>query len=327
MNRNRNIAIGCGLVVVFMMMFSIVIGLVTAQFRSRTSSGNSVFSNIKTSAGGEKIGLIYLTGVIHSGRSGGGLMGEQTSGSDTLVNLLESAGRDESIKAVVLRVNTPGGSPAGSQEIYNEIMRLKSKYKKPVIVSMGDVAASGGYYVSSAADTIFADPATLTGSIGVIMSLLNYNGLFEKVGLESVVMKSGKYKDIGSPTRKMTPEEQAILQSAIDDLHQQFMSDVAVGRKMKLEEVVKIADGRFFTGEQAMRLKLVDKMGGLRDAIEYAAKKTGLDMPVEVENLQKENPFSALFGSTSQVAPGMMKKAALQQAVEALLLNPVLNPQ
>jgi len=327
MNRNRNIAIGCGLIIVFLTIFSIMIGVMTAQFKGGDMASGSIFSNFKQSAGGGKIGLIYVTGLIHAGSSGGGLMGEQTSGSDTLVNLFEKAGKDPNIKAVVVRVNSPGGSPAGSQEIYHAIMRLKTEYKKPVIISMGDVAASGGYYVSCAGDTIFADPATLTGSIGVIMNMLNYMGLFNKVGLASVTLKSGKFKDIGSPYRKMTPEDQAILQSAIDDLLQQFISDVAVGRKMKVEDVVKLADGRVFTGDQAVKLKLVDKLGGMQDAIEYAAKKTGLKMPVDVENLQKENPLAMLFGSLDQLNPGMLKKIPLQQISEMLLVNPVLNAQ
>jgi protease IV len=325
MNRNRNIAIGCGIIALFLIMFSVLIGLLTTQFRGNATPAGNIFSSIKTSGGEGKVGLIYITGLIHSGRSGSGLMGDQTSGSDTLVNLFEKAGKDPNIKAIVVRVNSPGGSPAGSQEIYHAIMRVKTEYKKPVIISMGDVAASGGYYVSCAANTIFADSATLTGSIGVIMNMLNYTGLFNKVGLEAVTLKSGKFKDIGSPYRKMQPEEQAILQSAIDDLFQQFISDVAVGRNMKLEEVVKLADGRVFTGEQAVKLKLIDKIGGLQDAIEYAAKKSGLKTPVEVENIQKENPFSMLFQSSSQLDPGMLKKMPLQQLVEMLFVNPALS--
>jgi protease-4 len=252
-------------------------------------------------------------------------MGEQSSGSDSLVGILSKAGRDDGIKAVVIRVNSPGGSAAASQEIYNAIVRLKKK--KPVIISMADVAASGGYYISSAADKIFADPATLTGSIGVIFSSLNYEGLFKKYGLEGVTIKSVKYKDIGSPYRKMLPEERAILQSSLNSVHQQFVRDVAKGRKMKVEDVAKIADGRVFTGEQAQKLNLVDNLGGMHEAVEYAAKKVGLKLPAEIDYLQKESPFSMFFNTLSGIRPEAVEEMKIKKLAETLLMNPLLDGQ
>ncbi len=328
MNRNRNIAIGCGVVALFMFMMFAMVAVLQMQFQHgdvKLPTGK-LFKKVKTPSSG-KIGLLYVAGVIHTGRSSRGFMGDQTSGSDTLVSMIEKAGEDPSIRAIVIRVNSPGGSPAGSQEIYRAIMRVRDEYGKPVIISMGDVAASGGYYISAAGDTIFADPATLTGSIGVIMGLLNYSGLMKKVGLESVTLKSVEFKDIGSPYRQMKPEEKAILQSAIDDLHQQFVTDVAAGRKMKLEDVLKIADGRVFTGEQAKRFKLVDRMGGLREALDFAAKKAGLEAPADIENLQKENPFSMLFESLSRLEPGALNKLPMESIADSLFVNPVLNPR
>ncbi|HPI76405.1 MAG TPA: signal peptide peptidase SppA [bacterium] len=215
-----------------------------------------------SASSGDRVGVLYISGVIHSGRSGaGGFMGSRTSGSDSIVSMIENAAVDPGVKALVVRINSPGGSAAGSQEIYDALLRFKQK-KKPVIISMGDVAASGGYYIAAAGDTIFADPATLTGSIGVIFSLVGYEELFKKVGLDSNVIKSVEHKDIGSPYRPMTEEERQILQGAVDNIHSQFISHVAKGRGMDIEEVSKLADGRLYTGEQALGNKLVDKWAG-----------------------------------------------------------------
>jgi len=311
------------IVLAFLGMMGIFAALLAGQMRK-----SDIFKNFPTadniSSSGDRIGVLYISGVIHAGKSSiGGFMSEQTSGSDSIVGILNKAAKDDGIKAVLIRVNSPGGSAAASQEIYNAIVRLKEK--KPVIVSMGDVAASGGYYISAASDKIFADPATLTGSIGVIMQFLNYGGLFEKYGLEGVTIKSVKYKDIGSPYRKMLPEERAILQSALDSVHQQFVRDVAKGRGLKVEEVVKIADGRVFTGEQAQKIKLVDKLGGMQEAIEYAAKKGGLDLPANIDYLQKENPFSMFFNSMSGIKPASMEELKIKKLADMLMMNPLLD--
>ncbi|HYA01846.1 MAG TPA: signal peptide peptidase SppA [Syntrophobacteria bacterium] len=182
--------------------------------------------------------------------------------------------RDDSVKAVVFRIESPGGGVSPSQELYREIQRAAEK--KPVVASMGSVAASGGYYIASGGQKIYANPGTITGSIGVIAQFTNLEELFKKIGFRMEVVKSGAFKDVGNPGRTMTPEEREYLQKLLDSVHEQFIRDVARGRRMPEEKVRGIADGRIFTGEQARELGLVDELGGLNDAIEAAAKMAGI---------------------------------------------------
>ncbi len=181
----------------------------------------------------------------------------------------------EDVKAVVLRIDSPGGAVGPSQEIHGEIKRLKEK--KTVVASMGTIAASGGYYAAVAAQKIVANPGTITGSIGVIVEFINAEELLSKIGLKGYVVKSGKFKDVGSPLRKMDKEEEKLLQEVIDDVNSQFIKAVAEGRGMKTEEVSKIADGRIFTGAQARDRGLVDSLGGLTDAINLSAELAGIE--------------------------------------------------
>lgn len=183
--------------------------------------------------------------------------------------------KNEYVKSVVVRINSPGGGVAPSQEIYSELLKLREK--KTVVASLSSVAASGGYYIASAAEKIVANPGTLTGSIGVVMDFSNMKGLLEKVGLKSFVVKSGKFKDIGSPVRDMTKEERNLLQDVIDNVHEQFVSAIVNGRGMSREKVEKIADGRIFSGEQALELGLVDELGSLQDSIKIAADMAGIE--------------------------------------------------
>jgi len=198
--------------------------------------------------------------------------------------------RDKSIKAIVLRVDSPGGAVAPSQEIYEEVK--KAVAKKKVVVSMGSVAASGGYYISAPATKIIANPGTLTGSIGVIMEIPNIEKLMDKIGIRTEVIKSGRHKDIASAFRSMGKEEREILQGVMDNVHEQFIRAVAEGRKMKVEELRKIADGRIFTGEQAKTYGLVDELGTLEDAIKIAADLAG--MKEEPEVVSKKDKLSVL---------------------------------
>jgi protease-4 len=183
--------------------------------------------------------------------------------------------KDDAIKAIVLRIDSPGGGVAPSQEIYHEVIRTAAQ--KPVITSMGTVAASGGYYIAAGATGIMASPGTITGSIGVIMAYTNIEQLMQKIGLSPVVITSGQYKDLGSPLRPMTAEERQILQQLSNNLHRQFIADVAKGRKMPVESVDAIATGRVFTGQEAMALGLVDRMGNFEDAIEWAGRQGGIE--------------------------------------------------
>ncbi len=209
---------------------------------------------------GEKVGYITITGAITS--------------SEKIIDQIDSFKEDSSIKAIVLRVNSPGGGVSPSQEIHDEVKAAAGV--KPVVVSMGSVAASGGYYIAAPAQRILANPGTITGSIGVIMQFTNVEELLGKVGLKSQVVKSGKHKDIGSPVRPMSSTDREILQSLIDDVYTQFIQAVAESRKMDIEKVRELADGRIFTGRQAFEAGLVDELGGYRDAIRVAAALAGI---------------------------------------------------
>jgi protease-4 len=211
----------------------------------------------------DRIALVRVEGVILD--------------AQTTVGELKRFGENPSIKAIVLRIDSPGGGVVPSQEIYDAVQRVRNKSNKAVIASMGTVAASGGYYIAAATDRIMANPGTLTGSIGVIMEMANIEGLLKKVGVEGVVVKSGRYKDVGSPLRKMSDEEQALLQSVMDDVHTQFIEAVAKGRSLEVPEVKALADGRIFTGRQAKDAKLVDELGNLEDAIQLAAEIAGIE--------------------------------------------------
>ena len=237
----------------------------------------------------DRIALIRVEGVILD--------------SQTTVGELKRFSENPSVKAIVLRIDSPGGGVVPSQEIHDAVKRVRSKSNKTVIASMGSVAASGGYYIAAATDRIVANPGTLTGSIGVIMETANIEGLLQKIGVEGVVIKSGKYKDVGSPLRKMSDEERGLLQTVMDDVHKQFIEAVAEGRSLELADAQALADGRIFTGRQAKDAKLVDELGDLEDAIQLAADVVGIEgEPKVVEPRRRfsirellESRFSALF--------------------------------
>jgi protease-4 len=188
--------------------------------------------------------------------------------------------KDNSIKAIILRIDSPGGAVGPSQEIYDEVK--KASAEKHIVVSMGSIAASGGYYIASPADMIFANPGTLTGSIGVIMEIPNLEGLMTKIGVRTEVIKSGRHKDMASAFRKMEKEDRELLQGVLDNVHEQFIRAVAEGRKLSVDGIRPIADGRIFTGEQAKGLRLVDELGTLEDAIGKAAELAGISGEPEV---------------------------------------------
>lgn len=214
-------------------------------------------------SGEDRIALIRVEGVI--------LDSQETVGE------LKRFSENPFVKAIVLRIDSPGGGVVPSQEIHDAVRRVRNKSNKAVIASMGSVAASGGYYIAAATDRIVANPGTLTGSIGVIMEMANVEGLLQKIGVEGVVVKSGKYKDVGSPLRKMSDEERGLLQTVMDDVHKQFIEAVAEGRALELGDVQALADGRIFTGRQAKEAKLVDELGDLEDAIQLAADVVGIE--------------------------------------------------
>jgi protease-4 len=216
-----------------------------------------------------KIAVIDVEGMILNAKVGG-LLGEGDNMMSTFCERLDAAAEDPNVKAVVLRINSPGGAVTASDIMYHEVLRFREKTGKPVVACLMDVAASGGYYLAMSADRIYAHPTTVTGSIGVIMSLYNASGLFQMVGVKSNPIKSGPNKDIGNPAREMTAEERAILQGMVDSFYDQFVQVVARGRGLPEERVRALADGRVYTGLDAQKLGLVDEIGYLDDAIDCA---------------------------------------------------------
>lgn len=247
--------------------------------------------------GGERIGVITVSGMIQTDDGAPSLLGGGSSGAYSLIRQLHQAAEDDSIKAVLLRVNSPGGSAAASQAIATEVKRLAAK--KPVVVSMGDVAASGAYYISAPATTIVASPATITGSIGVITQGVNVAGLAERFGVKSETLTSGPYKDTMSPYRAMRDDERKLMQAMVNEIFQQFVSDVASGRRLPRSQVLKLADGRVYTGSQAKRLKLVDELGNVRDALMIAARKAGIKGEPKTVDLTRGSGLASWFDGLS----------------------------
>jgi protease IV len=239
-------------------------------------SGNKRTSTTLQVVGADRIALVKLEGLLVS--------------SEHVVEELNDYAEDSSIKAIVIRIDSPGGGVVASQEIYNAIKNARHEGKK-VVASMGTVAASGGYYVAAAADRIVANPGTLTGSIGVKMEFANIEKLLEKIGVKGMVVKAGEYKDVGSPFHDMSEPEKKILQDVIDDVHSQFIKAIAEGRNLQEAEVRSIADGRIFTGRQALDLKLVDQLGDLTDSIKVAGELVGIKGKPRVIEKRKTIPF------------------------------------
>lgn len=260
------------------------------------SKYNKVPSTGKSKIGKDKIAVIYANGDIVSGEGD-----DNSMGSDKIAQAIRNARTDEKVKAIVLRVNSPGGSALASDVIWREVV-LAKKTKK-VVVSMGDVAASGGYYISCAADKIVAEPNTITGSIGVFGLMFNAENMFKnKLGITFDSYKTGTYTDIGSGTRKMTQGEMLIIQRSIDKVYNTFTSRVAEGRKMKQSDVDSIAQGRVWSGIDAKKIGLVDELGGLPDAIALAAKLANLKEYRIKELPELEDPFRALLNDLSNEA-------------------------
>jgi protease-4 len=240
---------------------------------------------------GDKIGVVDLEGVILS--------------PNPVVQQLKKFGDDDSIKAIILHVNSPGGGVAASEEIYREVKRIRDQKKKRIVAAIESVGASGAYYVSSATNKIYADNGSVVGSIGVIAQWVNYGELLQWAKLKDITMKAGEFKDTGSPTRDMTPAEREYLQGMIDNMHGQFIQAVADGRKMKFEEVKSIANGKVWTGQQALPMKLVDQVADFQSAVEDTAKSVGIHgEPVLVRPEKDRKTLSdLLFGDFSDWIP------------------------
>ncbi len=221
----------------------------------------------------DKIGVVAIHGPISLSDDG---RPWDNSGAEGWEKRIIKLANTRGVKAIILDINSPGGSVGAVQELYSEILRIRRTKHIPFVASFGDVAASGGYYIASACDKIVAHPGTLTGSIGVIFDATDLQGLFHKIGVKMSPIKSGKFKDIGSPARAMTPEEKRLLQRIIDDTYEQFLSAVSLGRDIPKEKLRPIADGRIFSGNQALKDHLVDQLGDFHDAVALAAKLGGI---------------------------------------------------
>lgn len=246
----------------FILIFSAIWGVVIVIAALVSNFGQSSKSIMDTKPG---IGIVEVVGPIYDAKK--------------INEDIKKFSEDPEIKAIVVRIDSPGGAVGPSQEIYREIE--KAKKTKKIIASMGSVAASGGYYAACITDGIMANHGTITGSIGVIMGFTNFKKIMDKIGLIPVVVKSGDMKDVGSPARDMTDVEKQFLQDFVSKIHHQFVSDVAKGRNLEEEYVKKLADGRIYTGQEAVELKLVDKLGNFDDAVAWAGEMAGIKGPVE----------------------------------------------
>lgn len=253
----------------------------------------------------DKIGVVTVEGVI--------------TDSIEIAEQLDEFGRDDSIVAVVLRVDSPGGGVAASQEIYDAVLELRKT--KKVVVSMGSIAASGGLLVACAGDKIVANPGTITGSISAIMQFANFEEVLKKIGVKSSVVKSGQYKDIGSPLREMTAEEKVIIQDLIDDIYNQFIDVIVKERKIPREKVKEIADGRVFSGRKAKELGLVDYLGDMSSAAKLASKLAGKEGKYDLvyPSKKRNNVFDYLMeGAASSISNSLKKKLESRDGVSYL---------
>ena len=258
-----------------------------------------------------KIAIINAVGPIVSGNSSADFLGDESMGSTTIIKAIRQARDDSTVKAIVLRVDSPGGSALASDLMWHELETLEGK--KPFVVSMGDVAASGGYYISMGADRIFAEPGTLTGSIGVVGGKLAFEKFYEKIGITTSVVHRGKNSGVLSMTTPFSDAERETMQKMLNDIYAQFTTKAAAGRKMEVEKLEKMARGRVFTGAQALKLGLVDELGTLADAIAFAKKSAGLDPDQKLERLDLPkpiSPFEQLFGPIDPGAASMNSGAS-----------------
>lgn len=302
MNR-KNLAV----TIIVLCLFSLFLGIFKPSQKKEVQPvaavSTSVFDSVDTT--GDRVALLNIDGVISSDAPTSTWSSDFSA--DNFISAIKRAQEDKKVKAILIRINSPGGTVAASQDIYEAI--ISAKQEKPVVVSMADMAASGGYYVASAADRIVAQKGTMTGSIGVIFNFMDMADLANKVGVTSNVIKSGKYKDSGSSTRKMTPDEKELFQASIDMAYNQFISDITHGRvqrndkyepagkSLSVETLKKYADGRVFLGEEAYNLGFVDAIGSQAYAVGVASKMAGYAKPLPVVSYNKNSGLKSFLMS------------------------------
>ncbi|TYR82149.1 signal peptide peptidase SppA [Priestia megaterium] len=319
MNKKRWIAL---IIAVGVFIFSLLVNTVTSVFLPDENEGLAEMFNTTESEFTEtvleegssmnKILVLEVNGVIQDTGNNTSPFSQEGYNHQVFLDQLEAAKEDELVKGLIIKVNSPGGGVVESSEIHNKIEQFKKETKKPVYVSMGSMAASGGYYISTAADKIYAIPDTLTGSLGVIMQSINYGKLAERLGVEDVTIKSGAHKDIMSPTRDMTKEEQQMMQTLVDHSYNGFVDVISKGRNLSKEEVRKIADGRIYDGRQAKELKLVDELGFFEDSINGMKKEHKLKGAQVVQ-------YDQGFGLPSWLSMSMKKITGGDQELSKIL--------
>ena len=291
-------------------MALVVLSLVAAFSNWMSSAPPAKLADASSSSvSGPDIALIRVSGGIAEGGDGGGLLQRSGLGSTGIIKAIKQA-REDNVKAILLQINSPGGTASASNAIHRELMRTRDNSETKVVALLGDVAASGGYYIASAADHIVANPDTLTGSIGVIIRTQNLSPLLEKVGVQSGNYKSGQFKDILSPYRDATPDEEKLLQGLVNESYDSFLEAIATGRDMSVEDIKPYADGRILSGKQALEAKLVDSLGNYYDAIETVR---------DIANISDEDPSIRAYPSSGfQKRLNELFSTSLQQSIPGL---------
>jgi protease-4 len=267
---------------------AVIVGLAFAIVRA---AGGGEASSFGPTLGSDKIGVVDVDGVILN--------------AETPIDQIRKFADDASIRAIILHINSPGGGAAASQEIYEEVKRVRDEKKKPIVASIDSVGASGAYYIASGTGKIYANRASIVGSIGVIMEYTNYGDLLKWAKLKNVTIKAGELKDAGSPTRDLTPKEQAYMQGLVDNMHQQFIADVASGRNRSVAEIQPLATGQVWTGQQAAPLRLIDSIGSFQDALRATAKQVGISgEPQIVKPYIRRKSLIDIVTSPGDIFPG-----------------------
>lgn len=261
----------------------------------------AIVAFVGAGGGGDRVAVIRITGLMSSSGISGGLLGEAGTTAEQVIDELEQAEDDPSVKAIILRIDSPGGTAASGQEIYSAV----KKVDKPVVASIADMGASAAYWAACGAEEIIAGPASEVGSIGVIVSVPNYKGLMEKLGISYVTISKGKYKTLGDPNRAMTDEEKKIIEDQMDIVYRQFIDDVASGRSMAKADVEKLADGLAWPGSEALKMKLVDRLGNWRDAVDRAAELGKIEGKPELVEYTDYSPFDFVRALFEGKAPGL----------------------
>ncbi len=279
-----------GLAVGLILVFLVIMGVLSVRVVNKPDNAASL-------KGSAVVGVIEINGVL--GGEATSLLTGSSADSSRIMKAIRTAAKRPDIKAVVIRINSPGGTAVAAQEIGIELDKLR-KTGKPVVTSMGDVCASGGYWIACSSDYIIANGTTLTGSIGAIMETTNLQGLYDKLGIRQEVFKSGEHKDIGSSSREITPQEREILQAVVSDSYTQFLDQVKRGRngKINLKEIEDIADGRVFTGETALQIGLVDSLGNYYDAVKQAQVMAKIPEESRIEVINAEKLWDSLILGT-----------------------------